>query len=153
MPLRHVADAGAAAGRQFLAVVAQDGRGAAGRSEQAQQHANRGGLAGAVAADERKDAAPRHAERDVVCRALTSEVARQASALDRRLTPSGRRSGIMVARGIHVDAPADLSLQSSASRLLSTADSISSAVKSSDTASRTNDSAAARSRRSRSALL
>src|SRR5262249_31670096 len=145
--LGHVADAGAGLGRQYRAVVAEDAGRAARRLQEAQDHADGGGLAGAVAADEAEDAAPWHAEREAVHGALVAEEPGQPAGPDDGV---GRGGFGDVRRG-HAFSPAGLGCQSRSASLSSTALRMSSAVKSRKTASWTNASRAWCSRRSRSA--
>src|SRR5262249_13944336 len=66
-------------------------------ARQAEQHADRRGLPGAVGAEEPVDAAGRHAQAQVVDRAHVSIVARQSGRLDgevgHRRLPAGSRAG------------------------------------------------------------
>ena len=80
MAFGHVTDAGAGFGREPNAVVAEDGGRAARWLQEAQDHSDGCGLAGAITADECEDAAARHAEGDAVDRVSSPEVARSPRA-------------------------------------------------------------------------
>src|SRR5207244_2765289 len=97
---------GADGGRQVGAVVPEDAGRAARRLQQAEEHADGGGLAGAVSANEREDAAARHTQRESVHGTLAAEVARQPARLDDGLA-------VVWARRDHVEPPC-LAPQSSA---------------------------------------
>ena len=128
MALGHVADAGAGLGRQLRAVVAEDGGRAARRLQQAQDHADGGGLAGAVAADEGEDAAPRHAERQAVHGALAAEEPGQPAWMATVSSMTGadcdrevESFGLEVTDGSHALSPAGLGCRSRSASFSSTA--------------------------------
>src|SRR5215469_9733510 len=133
MALRHVANARAALRGQAGTVVAQDRRGAARRLQQAENHANSCGLAGAVAADKGEHAAARHAEGYRVHGALVTEVSRKSTRLDDRIVRRGGGPFLGNVCEVHVGSP--IGLDSRSVSFSSTIRRISSAEKSRNTAS------------------
>ena len=89
-PLRHVADAALDAFRIAADVDAADRRGAARRLQQPAQHADRGRLAGAVAAEEAEDLALAHVERQAIDGDEVAEAPREIGDDDRVHFPSAR---------------------------------------------------------------
>ena len=81
----QVADARPGLRRQRANVVAEDGAPTARGREQPQQHADGGGLAGAVAAQQREDPAARHLQVQFIHRRPRAEVARQTLGADHSL--------------------------------------------------------------------
>src|SRR5579862_9690000 len=81
---RRVSYPSAFAWSEPAAVAAQDGRASARRGEQAQEHADGRGLAGAVTAEKGEDAAFGNGHRDGVDHALIAEVLGEALRSDHR---------------------------------------------------------------------
>ena len=73
-------------------VAAADAGGALGRLEDAAEHADDGGFAGAVRAEETEDRAALDGEADVIDGGEVAEAFRQPVALDHHVTPFGHRS-------------------------------------------------------------
>ena len=82
--LRHVADVALDLVALAQDVVAEAGAGAGVRREQAAHHADRGGLAAAVRAEEAEDLAALHLQRQVLDDVLVAEVLVQPVHVDRR---------------------------------------------------------------------
>ena len=81
-------------GREVDVALAVDGRGAAGRVDETEQHPQRGGLAGAVGAEEAGDPAGLDVEAQVVDRDEGAEALGQPPDLDLRPRRGGRAHGV-----------------------------------------------------------
>jgi hypothetical protein len=81
----QVTNAGPGLGRQPPNVETQDGSTAPAGREQSQQHADGGGFAGAIAAQEREHTASRHRQVQFVHGGFGAEITRQTSCLDNGL--------------------------------------------------------------------
>src|ERR1051326_2120238 len=78
----QVADARSGLGRKVPDVIIENGGLTARGRQQTEQHSNRRGFAGTIAADQGKNAAARHFQIQFVNRGLSAEIARQTPCAD-----------------------------------------------------------------------